>query len=612
MKKLFTMIVSVALLATMVVGGTLAQGMMTEDEFIKQTNHKIGVQIVQGNNIETPEQIKITEIVPGYTENSIGLMNPAENNITTYNRLLIAVPVSWDDVVDLVVNEDVVLDSTKIITNQTCDGIVSNIYVYTLKDSLSVGEQVFPIKGVDITTDLKQAGNYYVLNGTTYDFSEELKISIKAQAVQVNYLENAQIAFQAASLPDNPWAEALYVNQPVDKAVLKSALCMLPTGTDISKTITDVEFGNRNDSKYSDIVTSCYGRPLNDEDPNGAWVYYQAHEVDGTTTWSVYILSDDIIYLPEDCQELFKGMTALTRVDAINLDTSHVTNMHSMFMNCSKLTFVDVSTWDVSKVTDMSQMFYKCSSLDNLDVSNWDTSRVKNMSQMFNSCSSLTSLDTDEWDMSNVTGSFNYMFHGCKELTAVDVDGWVTSDTKSISFMFCGCNKLTAIDVSKWDTSNVTAMDNAFNSCSSVEVLDVSNWNTSKVTTTWQMFQNCSKLTSLNLNRWDTANVKNMANMFCNCSRLTTLDIASFDVKKVEKIENMFNGCSKLTTILVSNVAGWDNLATNHANEVVFASCSNLVGGAGTAFKGQEGMYAKIDGGASSPGYFTLKENANE
>lgn len=37
----------------------------------------------------------------------------------------------------------------------------------------------------------------------------------------------------------------------------------------------------------------------------------------------------------------------------------------------------------------------------------------------------------------------------------------------------------------------------------------------------------------------------------------------------------------------------------------MFTECSNIVGGAGTTFKGESKEYAKIDGGPGNEGYFT-------
>ena len=74
-----------------------------------------------------------------------------------------------------------------------------------------------------------------------------------------------------------------------------------------------------------------------------------------------------------------------------NLNTSHVTNMNSMFYECSSLeSLPDISKWNINKVTDMSYMFYQCSSLKALpDISDWNTNKVNDMSYMFYQCSSL-------------------------------------------------------------------------------------------------------------------------------------------------------------------------------------------------------------------------------
>lgn len=43
----------------------------------------------------------------------------------------------------------------------------------------------------------------------------------------------------------------------------------------------------------------------------------------------------------------------------------------------------------------------------------------------------------------------------------------------------------------------------------------------------------------------------------------------------------------------------------------MFSNTTNLVGGAGTVYDSTktDKTYARIDGGTSSPGYFTLKNN---
>ena len=70
---------------------------------------------------------------------------------------------------------------------------------------------------------------------------------------------------------------------------------------------------------------------------------------------------------------------------------------------------------------------------------------------------------------------------------------------------------------------------------------------------------------------------------------------------------NMFNQCTALTTIYASDdlfVTGQVESSTS-----MFGSCSKLQGGAGTKYNSgkTDKTYARIDGGATKPGYFTAK-----
>ena len=140
--------------------------------------------------------------------------------------------------------------------------------------------------------------------------------------------------------------------------------------------------------------------------------------VDGTGSIPVYVVGNDIIisangadkiYANPNSAYMFYHTTRLT-IDGLDLlDTSKVTNMHSMFEDCRELTKLDVSNFDTSNVTDMSWMFYGCSSLTSLDTSNFDTSKVTDMSSMFSECDRLTSFDLSNFNTKNVT-NMSYMF----------------------------------------------------------------------------------------------------------------------------------------------------------------------------------------------------------
>ena len=284
-----------------------------------------------------------------------------------------------------------------------------------------------------------------------------------------------------------------------------------------------------------------------------------------------------------------------TILDLSNFDTSKVTNMSYMFYN-SQATTLDVSNFDTSKVTNMGAMFYN-SQTTTLDLSNFDTSKVTNMSSMF-SFSQATTLDLSNFNTSKVT-NMSLMFSNSKA-TTLDLSNFNTSKVTDMSYMFSG-SQATTLDLSNFDTSNVIDMDSMFYN-SKATTLDVSNFDTSKVTNMSSMFWN-SKATTLDVSNFDTSKVTDMSYMFSG-SQATTLDLSNFNTSKVTTMSNMFNKATNLKTIYVSNKFNTDKVTDSTK---MFYSCTNLVGGAGTKYNSSyvDKTYARIDGGTSSPGYFT-------
>ena len=116
-----------------------------------------------------------------------------------------------------------------------------------------------------------------------------------------------------------------------------------------------------------------------------------------------------------------------------------------------------------------------------------------------------------------------------------------------------------------------------------------------------------SKATTLDVSNFDTSNVTNMSGMFYN-TKASTLDVSSFDTSNVAKMDGMFYNCNALTTIYAGNKFTTDKV-TSSSN--MFNLSTKLVGGAGTVYNSSyvDKTYARVDGGTSSPGYFTLKTN---
>ena len=156
----------------------------------------------------------------------------------------------------------------------------------------------------------------------------------------------------------------------------------------------------------------------------------------------------NVIYMPEDCSYLFKGL-----------------GTYSVEENAEKFDLLNYV--DSSRVVNMSHMFDDFG-WKTLDVSNLNTDSVTDMSYMFNAASSLGSLDLSSFNTSNVT-DMAHMFHGDIYLTELDLSSFDTSNVTNMSHMFYNCNRLSALDLSGFDTSNVTDMTNmyAFNGPSS-------------------------------------------------------------------------------------------------------------------------------------------------
>ena len=93
------------------------------------------------------------------------------------------------------------------------------------------------------------------------------------------------------------------------------------------------------------------------------------------------------------------------------------------------------------------------------------------------------------------------------------------------------------------------------------------------------------------------------------CSNLTSLDLSGFNTSNVtsmSSMSSMFRGCSNLEKIYAGD--GWSTEDVTSSN-YMFGSCYKLTGGQGTEYNNEhtDYTYAHLDGGTSSPGYFTEK-----
>ena len=397
-----------------------------------------------------------------------------------------------------------------------------------------------------------------VTNEDLKAFGDTYQVLVKSQAIQADGFENELLSKQELikSALDEGFG-AVENNLPFEHddpyrgADLRGALHNYmgdPTKV-ITNKITNVVFGQ--ESKYPQITQNYTGTLVDVGQDIPAYVYY----VEEGETYTVYFLSEDKIYAPEDSNKLFSGMAALTAVDTTNLDVSRVKIMDRMFFNSNKLKQVDVSNWDTSNVTSMNGTFFYCQSIDGLDVSNWDVSKVTNMYAMFYDCKELSALDVSNWDVGSVT-IMEFTFGGCKKIEYLDVADWNVSKVTSFdSFLSSsgsnvGNMGLKSIDVSKWNTSNVVDMFGMFYGCGSLTKLDLRGLDVENVTNMSHMFCDCYNLTEIDYTGWNTASIQTMDAMFNNCNSMTVIDVTEFDTETLEETSQMFEACYSLERIV--------------------------------------------------------------
>lgn len=162
--------------------------------------------------------------------------------------------------------------------------------------------------------------------------------------------------------------------------------------------------------------------------------------------------------------------------------------------------------------------------------------------------------------------------------------------------LFCDCHNLIEFDLKDFDTSDVTTMKKMFYNCYKMEKLNISSFNTSKVT--------------------------NMSYMFYICNNIYKLDLSSFDFSSIKYTGRMFgtNSTMQLNTIYVKSGTDLSSKLTSEDdssdNAYMFNNVGWLKGGysSNPTYYDQQGskkssyIYAKVDGGPTNPGYFTVKE----
>lgn len=142
-----------------------------------------------------------------------------------------------------------------------------------------------------------------------------------------------------------------------------------------------------------------------------------------------------------------------------NLDTSHVTDMSSMFYNCNCYNCpIDVTPLNVSNVTNMGGMFSGYMGTTIIGLDKLDTGKVIDVSNMFSYCDNLKLINFIKYGSNLAT--MEYVFINCKKLTSVIFPKTFTTRQVSNYYqLFYGCSELTSLDLTSFATPSYQNKD---------------------------------------------------------------------------------------------------------------------------------------------------------
>ena len=422
-------------------------------------------------------------------------------------------------------------------------------------------------------------------NADVEAFGETYQILVKTQAIQADGFTDPATALDTGFEPIDetsiPWDN----DHPTKGGTLPAALHYLngdPTATEILGSVTNIVFGKS--AQYPEIVNNYDGILVDEEQDTDVYVYQvenKAKAADGT--YSIYVLSDGVIYAPKDSATLFYNMKKLESINASGLDVSRTESLENAFRSCTGLKTLDVTGWDTSKMTNLYGTFLNCTSLQTITgLETWDTSSVTTTNRLFSQCPALTTMDLSTWNLSSVTDA-ERMFYKCEVLEELDGSNWNFRNLSNALNMFKYCYKLQQIKgMGNWNTGKLEVCWDMFALCWKLESLEgMENWDMSSAKNLAGMFQQCFAVTDEDLTaiyNWDTSNVTDISWMFKGASGLVNIDLSKWDVSNVVKFNSLFSSSDSNTGSMNIKTTGIENWDTSSGDNLsyMFYGCGKL------------------------------------
>ena len=223
-------------------------------------------------------------------------------------------------------------------------------------------------------------------------------------------------------------------------------------------------------------------------------------------------------------------------IKCVQLGSTKMTSLESLFENYTNITSVDLSLFDLSKVKTVKKCFYGCHNLTNLNLPSCVLMECEDISSIFRGCKSLSK---ESWEK-----FFNLYIPKLKNLSFAFAesnfdDFSLTLFNKNNFFVNSTANKTVTDYILE---NNHTKINYPNNKSTILE-------NKEKINFT-SLFEGCKNLRDVNNSAFleNCPNEVILDNMFKNCSNLLNVNFSAFS-NNISSINGIFSDCINLQKI---------------------------------------------------------------
>ena len=181
----------------------------------------------------------------------------------------------------------------------------------------------------------------------------------------------------------------------------------------------------------------------------------------------------------ENIDNLLSGTKSTNELNLSKWNVTNVISLINCFDDTEDIPSLNLSNWNLAKFNTFNNLFGGYTNNDpegnlqtfchKINMSNWNTSHITDLSTMFYYCSTLEELNVSRWDVSNIT-NVTKMFAGDSEglgaesqlKTIIGLETWDISNWKTLDNFLVRAFHLEKFDISTWNTKNITSFNSTF------------------------------------------------------------------------------------------------------------------------------------------------------